>query len=86
MGLWIFVGKIFRLVPHFCRHPDDMKYIPLAIGFGYFHGFLNLYALCALHQTQWGSQQLDVHASNGPDGSTALSPAAEASSMRGGPM
>ncbi|KAI1824284.1 putative polysaccharide synthase Cps1 [Xylaria intraflava] len=58
LGAWVFFTKLVKLIPHFCKHPSDMKFIPLSILFSYAHGFLNLYAACTLHVTGWGSQKL----------------------------
>jgi hypothetical protein len=55
---WIFFTKLVKLIPHFWRHPQDLKYIPLSILFSYAHGFLNIYALCTMMNTAWGSQNL----------------------------
>ena len=30
---------LVNLIPHFCRRPSDMKFIPLSIAFSYFHAF-----------------------------------------------
>lgn len=56
--VWVFFTKIVRLIPHFWRHPIDMVHIPMLIVFGYFHGFLNIYALCTLTQTAWGGKDI----------------------------
>lgn len=58
LAAWIFFTKILKMIPHFRRYPQDMKFIPLLIAFSYFHGVLNLYALCTMHATHWGSQNL----------------------------
>jgi hypothetical protein len=58
-GLWILFTKSVKLVPHFRRHPSDLKFLPVSILFSYLHGILNVYALCTLTTTVWGSQQLD---------------------------
>ena len=59
LGLWIFLTKILKLTPHFVRHPRDLRFIPVSIAFSYLHGFINMYALCTLHVTGWGSQNLE---------------------------
>ena len=59
LGLWILFTKVLKLIPHFCRHPSDVKFIPVSIIFSYLHGFINIYALFTLHVTVWGSQNLD---------------------------
>jgi hypothetical protein len=56
--VWVLFTKIVRLIPHFWRHPIDMVHIPMLIAFGYFHGFLNIYALCTLTQTAWGGKDI----------------------------
>ncbi|KAI1435244.1 putative polysaccharide synthase Cps1 [Xylaria sp. CBS 124048] len=69
LGLWIFFTKLLKLIPHFYKHPSDMRFVPLSILFSYAHGFLNLYAACTLHVTGWGSQklrELEVAREKGP--------------------
>ena len=58
LGSWILFTKVLKLIPHFTRHPGDLKFIPLSIIFSYLHGFINIYALVTLHVTVWGSQIL----------------------------
>ncbi|KAI2630441.1 putative polysaccharide synthase Cps1 [Xylaria nigripes] len=58
LGAWILFTKLVKLIPHFCKHPSDMKFIPLSIFFSYAHGILNLYSALTLHVTGWGSQNL----------------------------
>ncbi|KAJ3579719.1 hypothetical protein NPX13_g854 [Xylaria arbuscula] len=58
LGAWIFFTKLVKLIPHFCKYPSDMRFIPLSILFSYLHGFINLYALWTLDATTWGSQNL----------------------------
>ncbi|KAK4547576.1 hypothetical protein LTR36_000533 [Oleoguttula mirabilis] len=59
LGLWILFTKVVKLIPHFCRYPEDLILLPVSILFGYLHGFINIYALLTLKKTHWGSQQLD---------------------------
>ena len=58
LGTWILFTKVFKLLPHLFRHPEDVKFLPVSILFSYFHGILNIYALLTLHYTAWGSQNL----------------------------
>lgn len=58
LGLWLFFTKIMKMIPHFIRHPVDMKFIPASILFSYLHGFINVYAKLTLTTTSWGSQNL----------------------------
>ncbi|KAI0969642.1 hypothetical protein F4678DRAFT_439566 [Xylaria arbuscula] len=58
LGAWIFFTKLVKIIPHFCKYPADLKFIPLSIIFSYLHGIINLYSLWTLDQTQWGSQNL----------------------------
>jgi hypothetical protein len=48
--------KVVKLVGLFRRNPSDIVYLPVSIIFGYFHGFIKLYALFTLKQTSWGSR------------------------------
>lgn len=59
LGSWIFFTKIVKLIPHFRRHPEDLKFLPLSIVFSYLHGAINIYACLTLHVTAWGSQNLE---------------------------
>lgn len=58
LGGWMVFSKTAKLIPHFRRHPSDMKFIPVSIAFSYFHGFMNVYAWLSMCQTHWGSQNL----------------------------
>lgn len=53
--------KVVKLVGLFRRNPGDIAYLPVSIVFGWFHGFIKLYALVTLNMTSWGSR---------PDGDT----------------
>jgi cellulose synthase/poly-beta-1,6-N-acetylglucosamine synthase-like glycosyltransferase len=57
---WIFFTKVVKLVPHFLRHPGDVKWIPASILFSYLHGFITIYAVFTLSNTAWGSQPLQA--------------------------
>lgn len=41
--------KVVKLLGLFLRRPSDLVFLPLSIAFGYFHGFIKLYALCTLN-------------------------------------
>lgn len=56
---WIAFTKIVKLLPHLSRHPQDFKFILVTLIFSYLHGFVNIYALLTLHNTTWGSQDLE---------------------------
>ena len=55
---WILFTKIVKMLPHLSRHPEDFRCLPKLFMFSYIHGFINIYALCTLHVTAWGSQNL----------------------------
>ncbi|PHH59589.1 hypothetical protein CDD82_2434 [Ophiocordyceps australis] len=38
------------------KHPSDLVYLPVSVLFGWFHGFIKLYALATLNMTSWGSR------------------------------
>jgi hypothetical protein len=40
--------KVVKLVGLFVRYPSDFLFLPVSIVFGYFHGFIKLYALFTL--------------------------------------
>jgi len=40
--------KVVKLVGLFVRNPSDIMFLPVSIVFGYFHGFIKLYALFTL--------------------------------------
>lgn len=48
--LWMLCTKIVKIFPHFWRYPADIKYLPISILFGYFHGFIKYYALFTLNE------------------------------------
>ncbi|TKA33254.1 hypothetical protein B0A50_00807 [Salinomyces thailandicus] len=57
LAAWIFVfSKTVKLWGHFVRHPADVVFIPVYIGFGYFHGLIKLWGLFTLSETTWGSR------------------------------
>ena len=46
---WLLFTKTIKLIPHFLRHPTDLRFLPVSLIFGYLHGFINIYALMTLH-------------------------------------
>lgn len=59
LAIWVVFTKILKLLPHLCRHPSDIKFVPVAVLFSYFHGIINIWALLTLNVTHWGSQKLE---------------------------
>ena len=47
--VWLTFTKVVKLIPHLYRYPMDVKFIPVAIVFGYLHGFIKIYALLTLN-------------------------------------
>ncbi len=45
--------KVVKLMGLFLRNPGDVCFLPVSILFGYFHGFIKLYALCTLRMVSW---------------------------------
>jgi hypothetical protein len=43
--LW---AKFLKTINHYQRNPKDLLLFPIAVLFGYFHGFIKLYAFCTL--------------------------------------
>ncbi|KAI0539781.1 polysaccharide synthase [Xylaria digitata] len=48
--------KVVKLIGLFRRQPSDIKFLPVSILFGYFHGLIKIYALMTLNMTSWGSR------------------------------
>ncbi|KXX76727.1 Hyaluronan synthase 2 [Madurella mycetomatis] len=53
-----------KLTGLFRKRWTDIRFLPASILFGYFHGFIKLYALFTLSQTSWGSRADDDHNNN----------------------
>lgn len=53
-AVWLLFTKSVKLFPYFYEYPQDLKYLPVQIVFGYFHGLIKLYSLLTLHKTTWG--------------------------------
>lgn len=49
LGLWMFVSKFIKLLGHYIRYPIDFLFLPLSVLFGYFHGFIKVYAMVTLN-------------------------------------
>lgn len=48
---WTFIfSKTVKLWGHFFRYPVDVIFIPVYIGFGYFHGIIKLWGLFTLSE------------------------------------
>jgi hypothetical protein len=53
--VWMFAfTKIVKLVGLFRRNPSDVIFLAVSIVFGYFHGFIKLYALFTLKHVRHG--------------------------------
>ncbi|KAL2060104.1 hypothetical protein VTL71DRAFT_9926 [Oculimacula yallundae] len=52
--MWI---KVIKLIGLFRREPYDIVFLPLSIVFGYFHGFIKIYAGITHRMTSWGSRE-----------------------------
>jgi len=51
LALWTFVfSKTVKLWGHFFRYPADIMFMPVYIGFGYFHGLIKLWGLFTLSE------------------------------------
>ncbi|KJR81539.1 glucosylltransferase family 2 [Sporothrix schenckii 1099-18] len=48
--------KVVKLMGLFLRNPSDLKFLPVSIVFGYFHGIIKLYTLFTHRTTSWGSR------------------------------
>jgi hypothetical protein len=51
MIVWIFVfSKTVKLWGHYARYPEDIRFIPLYIGFGYVHAGIKFWGACTLKE------------------------------------
>jgi cellulose synthase/poly-beta-1,6-N-acetylglucosamine synthase-like glycosyltransferase len=58
LGTWVALSKLIKLVPHLCRHPADLIYLPGYYVFAYAHSFIKLYAMLTFWNTHWGGRNL----------------------------
>ena len=66
MVVWILMSKLFKLLPHFYRHPADLIYLPGYYVFAYAHSLIKLYSVLTFWKTNWGGRNLDTEAGNKP--------------------
>lgn len=51
LAVWVFAfSKTVKLWSHFARYPADVRFVPLYIAFGYFHGIIKLWGLFTLSE------------------------------------
>lgn len=57
-AVWICIlSKCPKLVGHWWRYPEDLRFLPAAVIFSYLHGFISLYARLTLSDSQgWGGR------------------------------
>lgn len=60
-GWWVvcaiyIYSKNIKLIGLYRRNPYDIRYFPLVVAFGLFHGFIKIYALYTWNETSWGSR------------------------------
>ena len=46
--VFMLLTKVVKLIGLFIREPKDIGFLPISILFGYFHGWIKLYALLTL--------------------------------------
>ena len=46
---WMLLSKCVKLLGHYLRYPIDFLLLPISIMFGYFHGFIKVYAMWTLN-------------------------------------
>ena len=59
---WLLFSKVVKFIPYFRQYPSDLKFVPVLVGFGYFHGLIYLYTLLTLHKV---SSRLSIYALSG---------------------
>ncbi|KAI1340906.1 nucleotide-diphospho-sugar transferase [Xylariaceae sp. FL0016] len=60
MAMFSLGSKTIKLITHFVRHPRDVFFFPLYVGFTYYHTFVKLYALCTFYDHRWTGRNLDA--------------------------
>lgn len=58
LAIWTIFTKNIKMIPHFCRRPQDLKFIPVLMAFSYYHGYLNTKALLSLNNVAWSGKNL----------------------------
>ncbi|KAI9733823.1 MAG: hypothetical protein M1818_007090 [Claussenomyces sp. TS43310] len=56
LGFLLLVSKVIKPFPHLLKHPRDVFYLPFGILFGYYHSWVNLYALLTCWNAAWGTR------------------------------
>jgi hypothetical protein len=51
--VFMFISKVVKLIGLFMREPKDIGFLPVSILFGYFHGWIKLYALLTLRMVSY---------------------------------
>jgi len=56
LAMVIFASKMYKIIPYYSRNPIDLWYIPVQIGFGYYHSYIKLKALFDPKNASWGTR------------------------------
>ena len=51
--MFLLFTKTVKIIPHLRRHPSDLRLLPFAILFSYFHGLINIWALLTLDEVRF---------------------------------
>ncbi|KAK0243628.1 hypothetical protein EDD85DRAFT_784178 [Armillaria nabsnona] len=54
--IWLFGTQTAKLLPQLWYNPGYIIYVLVFIVFSYYFTIMNLYALCTLHETNWGTR------------------------------
>lgn len=49
LAVFMFVSKFIKNLDHYLHYPEDLLLVPCSILFGWFHGFIKLYALFTIN-------------------------------------
>lgn len=58
LACWIVASKMAKIVPHFQRHPKDLRFFFGQVVFGYVHSLIKLWALLTFWNVGWGTRDL----------------------------
>jgi hypothetical protein len=55
--LLLLISKLIKPLQHLLREPQDWKWVPFGILFGYFHSFVKLYSMFTMGNIDWTGRQ-----------------------------
>lgn len=75
--VWLLASKQLKMLQHFKRYPEDMRFIPVLWLFSYYHTFISLYALITFNSESWVGRLATTASSTASADGTAAGSAQE---------